>query len=145
MSTIGERIIQWRGRRGWSQSELARQAGLSQGNISRIEAGIGKMPYGETLAKIASALGITVDELQGAPPPVPADDPELLRRLTEIPCYSSFPAPAQHYLRDKEARWLAQERADTARIIAGEETVHVVASPTPAGDLASKKRRRQAS
>ncbi len=145
MLTIGERIIQWRKRGGWSQSELARRAGMSQGNISRIEAGIGKKPYGETLAKIASALGITVDELQGPPPPVPADDPELLARLAEIPCYATLPAPARRYLRDKEARWLTQQRATTARIIAGEETVHVVASPTPAADLASKKRPRQAS
>lgn len=41
--------------KGWSKSELARQAGLNQ--VTVIEATNGRRPYPSQLARIAEALG----------------------------------------------------------------------------------------
>ena len=48
---------------GITQSELARRAGIRQGVLSYIENGRTKHPRIDTLAAIANALGVTVDEL----------------------------------------------------------------------------------
>ena len=49
--------------KGWSQAEFARQAGLSKAAICLIEQEGRSQPYAGTVAKLATALGITVDEL----------------------------------------------------------------------------------
>lgn len=50
--------------RGWTQSELAKYAGVSQSFVSIVESGSRKKDYGVLkLKKIANALGVTVDEL----------------------------------------------------------------------------------
>ena len=53
-------------RRGWSQSELARRAGVSAQLISAAEQGRKPQPSAETLAGLARAFGITMDELRVA-------------------------------------------------------------------------------
>ena len=57
-------LAAWRQHRGFSQSEVARRAGLSQAWIGRIEAGSG---YGtpKTRAKLAAALDAPVWALEG--------------------------------------------------------------------------------
>ena len=52
-----------RKKRGMSQAELARKAGVPQGVISYIECGRTKHPRIDTLQAIAAALQCTVDEL----------------------------------------------------------------------------------
>jgi len=47
-------------RRGWTQVEMARRCGVSQPNVAQWESG---NPGPDTLAKVAAAMGITVDEL----------------------------------------------------------------------------------
>ena len=56
-------IRELRQKLGWSQSELARRAGIKQGVLSYIENGRTKHPRSDTLAAIASALGVTVERL----------------------------------------------------------------------------------
>ena len=56
-------IKRLRRRLGITQSELARRAGIRQGVLSYIENGRTKHPRIDTLAAIANALGVTVDEL----------------------------------------------------------------------------------
>lgn len=65
---------------GMTQEELARAAGLSAASIKRLEAGKGKRPYPGTRRRLATALGVTIadiDELrangpdQAATPPAP--------------------------------------------------------------------------
>jgi len=56
METLGQRVAQARMRKGLSQPELARAAGVSQGTIGNIESGARKQPRG--LLSIASALGV---------------------------------------------------------------------------------------
>ena len=50
-------------KKGWSQSELARRAGVKQGVLSYIECGRTKHPRSDTLAAIAKALGVPVEKL----------------------------------------------------------------------------------
>lgn len=56
------RIRAIRVERNLSQKELAEKAGLSQVNVSRYEKGQRKLEI-QTAARIAEALGCTVDEL----------------------------------------------------------------------------------
>ncbi|MBP2655698.1 MAG: putative transcriptional regulator, family [Firmicutes bacterium] len=58
---IAKKIIELREAKGWSQYKLYKSAGISQSNISRIEAGL-IIPKGDTLQKIAKALGVSMAE-----------------------------------------------------------------------------------
>lgn len=55
------RITKERTERGWSKSELARRAGMHSTTISQIELQH-QIPSGNQLAKLATALGLPVDE-----------------------------------------------------------------------------------
>ena len=60
----GERLIkQLRRKLGLSQTELARRAGIRQGVLSYIESGRTKHPRVDTLAAIAAALGVRIEDL----------------------------------------------------------------------------------
>ena len=50
-------------RKRWTQEDLARNAGLSLGQISRIESGRIDAPHFSTIAKIAQALGVADEDL----------------------------------------------------------------------------------
>jgi len=60
--SIASRIIALREQRGWSQSDLAREAGVKQPTLNRIESG-GRTPTLSSLAAIAVTLGVTIDAL----------------------------------------------------------------------------------
>lgn len=59
---LGATIRQLRKRKGWTQDELAHQAGTTAANISRIEADKHR-PGAELLGSIAYVLGIKVYEV----------------------------------------------------------------------------------
>ena len=64
-ATFGARLIYYRSRYDWSQTELSRRAGLSNGLVSLLEMNK-KSPAGITVGtakKIAGALGISLDLL----------------------------------------------------------------------------------
>jgi transcriptional regulator with XRE-family HTH domain len=67
---LGKNMRLFRGRRGWSQADLAEYANLSINFVSSVERG-NKWPHPDTLSRIAKALDIEVDELfrQGEPAP----------------------------------------------------------------------------
>lgn len=48
--------------KGWTQSELARNAGMAHSRISDVECGRGDPQIG-TIVKIANALGVSVSSL----------------------------------------------------------------------------------
>lgn len=56
----------WREVKGFQQGEFARSAGLWQKDISQIEHGK-RRAYRSTAEKLATALGITFEELLGGP------------------------------------------------------------------------------
>jgi transcriptional regulator with XRE-family HTH domain len=57
------RLKQLRKRKGWSQAELARRAGISQPYIVMMESGARKNPSLKMLGKLAKALGVDVTAL----------------------------------------------------------------------------------
>lgn len=57
-----------RGFRGYSQGELSERTGLSRQYLSELEQGKRPRPRGETLERLAEALGVTADQLRGCAP-----------------------------------------------------------------------------
>jgi transcriptional regulator with XRE-family HTH domain len=62
---LGQRIKQARERKGWSQRELARQAGVRHAIISELETGKKMDTIGVILKRLARALGVSVDYMLG--------------------------------------------------------------------------------
>lgn len=58
-------VAKLREKAGISQQELGRLSGVPQGVISTIESGATKHPRTDTAAKLARALGCTIDDLLG--------------------------------------------------------------------------------
>jgi transcriptional regulator with XRE-family HTH domain len=69
-------LREWRERRALTQEELAERAGVSARSVAGYEAGSGARPG--TVRKLAAALDIGVEELQGkaaaSPSPLPAEE-----------------------------------------------------------------------
>ncbi len=61
--TTAEKVRERRITAGLTQDEVQNLTGLDQGHISMIESGRRKRPSGVTLAKLAKALGCTVEDL----------------------------------------------------------------------------------
>ena len=62
---IGRALRTLRERRGWTRETLAHHAGVSWAAIAQIEAGRRPNPRLSTLAALADALGVSVDQLSG--------------------------------------------------------------------------------
>jgi transcriptional regulator with XRE-family HTH domain len=62
-SAIAENIKKYRNEMGISQDRLSKLADVTYNTIIKIESGANKNPTIETLAKIAKALGVAVDDL----------------------------------------------------------------------------------
>ena len=60
---LGRNVKRLREGLGWSQSELARRSGVSQGFVSRLESGESTQALVGAVQALARALGVTVDEL----------------------------------------------------------------------------------
>jgi transcriptional regulator with XRE-family HTH domain len=81
--TLAGNIKLFRGRRNWSQADLAEQAGLSVVYLSDIERG-NKWPYLDTLVKlVASAFELEVYELLKPKDALSVDTATILARFTE--------------------------------------------------------------
>lgn len=59
---IGERLVELRHAKRWTQAELAKRADLSREYVMRIEAGLHDPSLGKA-ARLATALGVSLDEL----------------------------------------------------------------------------------
>ncbi|MCB5423939.1 helix-turn-helix transcriptional regulator [Altererythrobacter sp. CC-YST694] len=80
----GERIAELRNKLGLSQTQLAKQVGLSQATIGKLESGISS--GSSHLHKIARALGTTAEYLSGE-----TDDPSV----------GALPVPSAHALAEQ--------------------------------------------
>ncbi len=65
---VASKIKELREVRGWSQSDLARAAGVTPAAISQIEGG-GRIPTATVLALVGQVLGVSVDTILGLGPP----------------------------------------------------------------------------
>jgi transcriptional regulator with XRE-family HTH domain len=66
MANVGERLESIRRLRMWTQVRLAREAGVSPTTVSAIETGKIGRPHFGTLNKLALALRVAPEELQGS-------------------------------------------------------------------------------
>jgi len=62
---LAENIRRLRIKKGLAQEKLARLADISTATLVKIESGVAKEPTITTVAKIANALNVSVDELIG--------------------------------------------------------------------------------
>ena len=63
VNKLGKKIKEFRLKTGLSQDDLARKAGVAYTTLTKIETGVIKNPSVMITAKIAKALGISIDEL----------------------------------------------------------------------------------
>jgi len=64
-SMLAENIKKARKKKGLTQEKLARLADISNNTLVKIEMGMAKEPTITTIAKIADALNVSIDELVG--------------------------------------------------------------------------------
>lgn len=84
------KIISIRESKGWNQAELARRARMSQPTVHALEKGKTRMPKFQTLAAIAVALGVDVQDILAERPKGKASE-ALDRQL--ITAYTSLSDP----------------------------------------------------
>jgi transcriptional regulator with XRE-family HTH domain len=63
MATIGENIKRVRNKLGLTQDDLVRKSGVKHTTLTKIESNVVIKPSVQTVAKIAKALGIQMEEL----------------------------------------------------------------------------------
>ena len=63
VSKLGRKIKEFRMRRGLSQDDLARKADVAYTTLTKIETSVIKNPSVMITAKIANALGVSIDDL----------------------------------------------------------------------------------
>ena len=78
MPEIGERVLNIRLMRMWTQARLAKEAGVSPTTVSAIETGKIGRPHFGTLGKLARALNVAPEELLDTREPVEQQDPAPL-------------------------------------------------------------------
>lgn len=114
---IGRRIVSLREKRGWTQADLARRAGLDTGYLSKLEGGQYRRPSAQRLGTIATTLNVPIADLMGEPPP--PHDERLAARVRAIVGESPEAAELiEAILTDLEHR-PASDHADILRHIAG--------------------------
>src|SRR5215470_6968550 len=75
MDGLGQRVKLTREARGWTRRELAKQAGLHEMHLAKVEREGRPRIEGDTILKLAQALGCTTDYLMGR-----TDDPRPPKR-----------------------------------------------------------------
>lgn len=60
---LGKKIKKYRKAKGLSQDQLSKKANIPYTTLTKIETGVIKNPSVFAIAKITSALGITIDDL----------------------------------------------------------------------------------
>lgn len=110
-NVLVERINQALAARDWTPAELARKSGLTPGAISKVLSGKTAAVRSETVARIAAALEVSVDYLQGSTDDPFVSDAEALPEfgLEVLEAMSKLTA-AQNYELLTVARALAAEK-----------------------------------
>lgn len=62
-NSIGNKIKKLRHRNNLTQEKLAIKAGVPYTTLTKIESGVIKKPAVQTMAKIAKALGVSIEDL----------------------------------------------------------------------------------
>ena len=84
---VGRRLREERRRRGLSQSEVSRSAGITQASLSNYETGKRELPL-STVLNLAAALDVSLGDLMEIPDVIVLRDSRLadaVRALTDSP------------------------------------------------------------
>ncbi len=116
---LGARIRALRLERGWTQEDLAREAGVKRAWISLVEQGIRRKRINvEYLERTARALGVDMRYLitgYGPPPrTVKADVPAEVLPLWEWMVQTVPPPVIRHFLEGLRAAWIAMHEGPMA-------------------------------
>lgn len=96
MVSLSEQVRLWRNAMNLSQGEIESRAGLAHNALSRIENEQVTSPRLDTLQKIADAMGIHVEQLMNARPPLSKKRPsktiepcvqELAAQISNLPAH----------------------------------------------------------
>jgi transcriptional regulator with XRE-family HTH domain len=100
-TTMASRIRELREKRGWTQTDLAEQAGLQQSTVSKLERrpGLGDRA---TFEKIAAALGVSADDIVQDDEPV-APDPRTRPVMASLPGWETVLERAKSIAPDVDA------------------------------------------
>jgi len=60
---ISENIKKYRAKLGLTQDDLAKKADIKDTTLTKVESGVVNKPSVQTMAKIAKALGVSIEEL----------------------------------------------------------------------------------
>lgn len=60
---IGDNVKRFRKKRGFTQDKLARKADLPYTTLTKLESNVVKKPSVQTVAKIAKALNVSIEEI----------------------------------------------------------------------------------
>jgi transcriptional regulator with XRE-family HTH domain len=152
VAVVGERLKEERLLRGWSQRDLAREAGTTAETISSIETGHHE-PRPSTLRKLAEGLGIKVRDFYAEPAIPKAEAPPLgptegarianRRRVADV-------VKAAHDILQNLSRSRAQDREAAALLalmtytelrdfVADQEALAEVEGESPAGRKAKRE------
>lgn len=87
--SLGKAITKLRQKRDWTQAELAGKVDMTTAHINRLENDRMK-PRPRTLERLASALGVTPEELKtsteaSVPNEINQQEPELAQLLSKLP------------------------------------------------------------
>jgi len=63
MATIGENIKKARAKLGLTQDDLAKKADIKYTTLTKVESGVVNKPSVQTMAEIAKALGVNIEDL----------------------------------------------------------------------------------
>jgi transcriptional regulator with XRE-family HTH domain len=63
MATISQNIKRLRSKQGLTQDDLAKKANIKYSTLTKLEGGVVTKPSVQTIAKIAKALGVQMEEL----------------------------------------------------------------------------------
>jgi len=61
--TIGENIKKIRAKLGLTQDDLSKKADIKYTTLTKVESGVVNKPSVQTMAKIAKALGVSIEDL----------------------------------------------------------------------------------
>lgn len=107
---VGDEVKKRRQQIPLTQAELARQAGITKGYMSQIEAGNAPRPSGDVLYRLAQALGVTVADLLGKK--IEPDDPSIPESLLEFSRNADLPIDDFEMLAKIKFRGRQPEHAD---------------------------------
>lgn len=118
---VREKLKVLKAQKNWSNKRLAEEANLPEDTVAKILAGTTRNPNTDTLRRLATALGVTLDELtaETSAPPAPVLPEKLSAAVRSEPACGEIVRIYEQQLEKMEARYerrLAEAHAREAAL-----------------------------